>query len=209
MSLETYIALAVAMLVLAVTPGPGMFATIARALHGGFRPALSMIAGIVTGDLLFLLLAIFGLAVVAETLGEFFLIVKVLGGLYLIRLGWKMWKAEPTPMTIDESGGGESGGGRRLAAGFIPGLTITLGNPKVIIFYVAFLPTFIDLGQLTALNIAAVATVVSVVLASVLAGYAFLAARTRAVFKSRRAMRGLNRGAGTVMIGTGLVVATR
>lgn len=204
MSFETYIALALAMFVLAVTPGPGMFATIARALHGGFRPALSMIAGIVTGDLLFLLLAIFGLAVVAETLGEFFLIVKVLGGLYLIWLGWKMWKAEPTPVQI-----GASENGQRLAAGFIPGLTITLGNPKVIIFYVAFLPTFIDLAQLTALNIAAVATVVSVVLASVLAAYAFLAARTRAVFKSRRAMRGLNRGAGTVMIGTGLVVATR
>ena len=49
MSFETYIALALAMFVLAVTPGPGMFATIARALHGGFRPALSMIAGIVTG----------------------------------------------------------------------------------------------------------------------------------------------------------------
>ena len=204
MSFETYIALALAMFVLAVTPGPGMFATIARALHGGFRPALSMIAGIVTGDLLFLLLAIFGLAVVAETLGEFFLIVKVLGGLYLIWLGWKMWKAEPTPVQI-----GASENGQRLAAGFIPGLTITLGNPKVIIFYVAFLPTFIDLAQLTALNIAAVATVVSIVLASVLAAYAFLAARTRAVFKSRRAMRGLNRGAGTVMIGTGLVVATR
>ena len=204
MSFETYIALALAMFVLAVTPGPGMFATIARALHGGFRPALSMIAGIVTGDLLFLLLAIFGLAVVAETLGEFFLIVKVLGGLYLIWLGWKMWRAEPTPVAI-----GEDGGDRQPAAGFIPGLTITLGNPKVIIFYVAFLPTFIDLAQLTALNIAAVATVVSVVLASVLAAYAFLAARTRAVFKSRRAMRGLNRGAGTVMIGTGLVVATR
>lgn len=204
MSLETYIALAVAMFVLAVTPGPGMFATIARALHGGFRPALSMIAGIVTGDLLFLLLAVFGLAVVAETLGDFFLIVKVAGGLYLIWLGWKMWKTEPSAVEIDKADDN-----RRLTGGFVPGLTITLGNPKVIIFYVAFLPTFIDLAQLTVLNIAVVATVVSIVLATVLAGYAYLAARTRAIFKSRRAMRGLNRGAGTMMIGTGLVVATR
>ncbi len=204
MSLETYIALAVAMFVLAITPGPGMFATIARALHGGFRPALSMIAGIVTGDVLFLLLVVFGLAVVAETLGDFFLIVKVTGGLYLIWLGWKMWKTEPSAVEIDKTDDN-----RRLAGGFVPGLTITLGNPKVIIFYVAFLPTFIDLAQLTVLNIAVVATVVSIVLATVLAGYAYLAARTRAIFKSRRAMRGLNRSAGTVMIGTGLVVAAR
>lgn len=204
MSLETYIALALAMFVLAITPGPGIFATIARALHGGFRPALSMIAGIVTGDLLFLLLAVFGLAVIAETLGEFFLIVKVAGGLYLIWLGWKMWRTEPAAVDVDKADKA-----RRPADGFIPGLTITLGNPKVIIFYVAFLPTFVDLTQVTALNIAMMAAVVSIVLAAVLAGYAYLAARTRTIFKSRRAMLGLNRGAGTVMIGTGLVVATR
>ena len=72
MSYISLISLSVAMLVLAAIPGPGVFATVARSLSSGFRPALAVIAGIVVVHIFFLIFAIFGLSIIAKALGEFF-----------------------------------------------------------------------------------------------------------------------------------------
>ncbi|KAA3628913.1 MAG: LysE family translocator [Proteobacteria bacterium] len=203
MSALSVLGLAGAMFLLAVTPGPGVFATVARALASGFGHATVVVLGIVSGDLLFLLLAIFGLAALAEVLGGLFAVVKYVGAGYLIWLGLRLW------MTTPEST--ELKGVRELSwkANFFSGLVITLGNPKVILFYLGFLPTFLDLTRLEAMDIVVVATVVSVVLGAVLLGYAYAAGRARKLFASPRAKRTLNRSAGSVMIVTGAVLATR
>ena len=83
------------MLVLAASPGPGVFATTARAMASGFRPALAVIWGIVLGDIIFLLFAAFGLSMVARALGNLFFIVKICGGAYLVWLGIKIWLQNP------------------------------------------------------------------------------------------------------------------
>jgi threonine/homoserine/homoserine lactone efflux protein len=89
------------------------------------------------------------------------------------------------------------------------GLALTLGNPKAILFYAAFLPTFIDVTRLDGGDIALAVAVVTLILFLVMLGYCSLAARARRLFQSRRSMRWLNRGAGTLMIGAGAAVATR
>lgn len=203
MTLEASIALALAVLVFAATPGPAIMACVAQALSNGFRSSLGLIVGIVLGDLLFLLFAIYGLSAIAQVLGQLFLIVKLVGGAYLVWLGWTMWNAEPTP--ADAAVEGERGGW----SGFTAGLVVTLSNPKVILFYLGFLPAFMDLTRLRALDVAVVAGVVTAVLLGVNVAYAYSASRARRVFTSRRALRNVNRGAGTVMIGTGLVVISR
>jgi len=71
-------------MVLAASPGPGVFATVARSLASGFRPALAVICGIILGDIIFLLLATFGLSMIAQALGDLFLVVKICGGAYLV-----------------------------------------------------------------------------------------------------------------------------
>lgn len=204
MGIESIVAFTGAMLVLAASPGPGVFATVAQALSGGFRSALDVIAGIVLGDLVFLLLAVCGLAAVARVMGEFFLIVKMAGAAYLIWLGFRMWCSRPEPVHIERLKSPRSGGKR-----FLGGLLITLGNPKVILFYVGFLPTFIDLGRLGAADVAVTAAIVASVLTAVMGFYAYWASRMRRLFTSPRAARNLNRGAGTVMIGAGVAIATR
>ena len=83
------------MLVLAASPGPGVFATIARALASGLRPSLVVICGIILGDVIFLLFAAFGLSMVARALGNMFFIVKICGGAYLIWLGVRIWLKKP------------------------------------------------------------------------------------------------------------------
>ena len=204
MTIYSALGLSMAMLVLAASPGPGVMATVSRALSSGFLAALAVICGIVLGDILFLLLATFGLSIIARTLGELFLVVKVCGGAYLIWLGVKIWRNGPASDEIVNGNGVRSQWGN-----FIGGLLITLSNPKVILFYCGFLPTFMDLTVLSFADLMFVIVIVSTVLSGVLSAYAFLASRARKMFTDRKAARRLNRAAGGVMVATGVAIATR
>lgn len=204
MTFESTIAFSLAILVLAATPGPGVITSIAHALSRGFRASLYVIAGIVFGDLVFLMFAVFGLSAIAHVFGGLFSVVKVLGGLYLIWLGYRTWMTHSPTMPLAQEI--QDAGGRR---GFLGGLLITLGNPKVILFYAGFLPTFMDLTRLTPCDILVLMGVVAVVLTGVLATYAFSAARARHLLASRSRSRNLDRAAGAVLIGTGAAILSR
>lgn len=204
MTIYSAIGFFVAMVILAASPGPGVFATVARALASGFRPALAVIGGIVLGDIIYLLFAAFGLSMVARALGNLFFIVKICGGAYLIWLGVKIWLKDPEPLS-----GTPDDDGRTRWGNFISGLVITLSNPKVILFYCGFLPTFLDLSTLTALDLAIVVGIISTVLTGVLGCYAYLASRARKMFTRKRSVRRLNRAAGGVMVAAGVAIAVR
>ena len=204
MTIYSAIGFSVAMLVLAASPGPGVFATIARALASGFRPSLAVILGIVLGDVIFLIFAAFGLSIVAQALGNMFFIVKICGGAYLIWLGVRIWLKKPEPVSENQNQNIHSHWGN-----FASGLVITLSNPKVILFYCGFLPTFLDLSALTLIDLVIVVTIITVVLGCVLGTYAFLASRARRMFTNQKAVRRLNRAAGGVMVAAGVAIATR
>lgn len=195
--------LAIALFVLAATPGPGVFATISRSLASGFTPALGVILGIVSGDIIFLLFAVLGMSVVAQIMGKFFVVVKIVGGAYLVFLGLKIWMTGPasTHRANDND--------KIKYGNYLSGLVITLSNPKVILFYCGFLPTFMDLSSLNRSDILIVASVVALVLSSVLTFYAYLANRARLFFSSPRSVKLLNRTAGGVMIATGITIAAK
>lgn len=203
MTLLNILGLAAAMFLLAITPGPGVFATVSKALSSGFRQTVPVILGIVLGDLIFLLFAIYGLSAIAETCNALFLAIRCIGSAYLVWLGVKMWRSVPTrvDMTCVKK--------QSARYSLLGGLSITLGNPKVILFYLSFLPTFVSLNQLSTLDIVTVATIVSLVLGSVMLFYAYTAARARELFKSVSAQKRMNRTAGTVMIGTGALLLSK
>ena len=204
MTIYSIIGLAAAVLILAASPGPGVFATAARALASGFRPSLAVIGGIVLGDDIFLLFAAFGLSMVARILGNLFFIVKICGAVYLVWLGVKIWLTAPEPVS-----GGHNLEARSWWGNFASGLFITLSNPKVILFYCGFLPTFLDLSVLTFIDLAVVVAIITMVLGGVLSTYAFLASRARKMFTKPTAVRRLNRAAGGVMIAAGIAIAVR
>ena len=204
MTIYSAIGFFVAMLLLAASPGPGVFATVARALASGFRPALAVIGGIVLGDIIFLLFAAFGLSMVARVLGNLFFIVKICGGAYLIWLGIKIWLKDPEPLS-----GTQDSDTRSKWGNFVSGLVITLSNPKVILFYCGFLPTFLDLSTLTVFDLAMVVAIITTVLVGVLGTYAYLASRARKMFTRARSVRRLNRAAGSVMVAAGVAIAVR
>ncbi len=203
MTFLSLLALAGAMLLLAITPGPGVFATVSRALASGFNNAAIVVMGIIAGDLIFMVMAIYGLAAVAEMMGSLFNVVKYVGAAYLVWLGIGLLRAESKPVEV------EGVVEHSWRANFFTGLFITLGNPKVILFYLGFLPTFVDLAALTTLDVISIAVVISTVLGGAMLGYAFLAAKARNLFKDPKAERIMNRSAGSVMIATGAVLASK
>lgn len=203
MSIFSILGLAGAMFLLAITPGPGVFATISKALSSGFRYAVPVVVGIVVGDLIFLLFAIYGLSMLAETFNELFTIIKYMGAVYLVWLGFKLWRSPPPNTEINVSKAQSN------KINFLGGLSITLGNPKVILFYLGFLPTFVDLNTLSNSDVAIVALVVSVVLGSVMLFYAFTAARARLLFKSEKAQNKMNKTAASIMVGTGAILLSK
>jgi threonine/homoserine/homoserine lactone efflux protein len=200
MSLLNIFAFSLAMFLLAITPGPGVFATISRALSSGFLNASFVVIGIVIGDIIFLLLAIFGLSAIASILGDFFILVKYLGGIYLLFLGYKILTSKEQETNLK--------GIYELSwkKNFLTGLIITLSNPKVILFYLGFLPTFINLQTLTAIDIFIISTVVTIVLGGVMLAYAYSASSAKNLFKSKSSKRKMNIAAGSVMISAGAVL---
>lgn len=204
MTIETAFALFLAMVICAATPGPGVFACIARALASGFRASLYVICGIVLGNVVFLIFVILGLSAIAQTFGNMFIIIKWVGGAYLVWLGWKMWTAGPTIMDTKKHLVEQ-----KKESGFIVGLFVPFSNPKVILFYVSLLPSFIELSTLNYLDSMIAACLIALSLFIVLSIYAYIASRTRQFFESRRAAQNLNRGAGVAMMGTGVIIMTQ
>jgi threonine/homoserine/homoserine lactone efflux protein len=202
MSLESWIALTLALTVLGLSPGPAWAAVVTTSLARGFVPAAAMSLGVACADVFFLLLAAFGLVLLANALGTVFVAVKIAGASYLIWLGVRLWHCPPAMP--------EGAAAPRGSLGpFLAGFALTLGNPKAIAFYLAFLPAFIDLTAMTGRDLALISATTFTVIAGMLCGYAALAARFGRILRRDRYRRRLGRVLGTTLIGTGVVVATR
>ncbi|GIL39008.1 LysE family translocator [Roseiterribacter gracilis] len=205
MTLTTVLAFALTLTLAAASPGPGVVAIIAASIGRGFVAGAATTAGIVIGDLIFFCFAIFGLTLVAQAMGELFLIVKFAGAAYLIYLGVKLWRAPVVAISVDVPAATRRG----IARDALAGLALTLGNPKTIAFYLGVLPSVVAIDQLVLRDVAVLTVVDVAVVGGVLLAYAGFAARARLSFTKPARLRVLNRSAGTAMIGAGVAVAAR
>lgn len=204
MDLAGLVVFATALLIAAASPGPNVAAIVARVLGHGTRGALAFTAGIALGDVVWLTVAILGLATVAQAFGGVFAAVKYAGAAYLLYLAYKLWTAPAAAPRVEADVTRE-----RPVRLFLGGLALTLGNPKVMVFYLALLPSLLDLAGVTAVGYAELVAVTLGVLGVVFSGYVVLAARARRLIASPRAMRAVNRGTGAVMAGAAAAIATR
>jgi len=185
-------------------PGPGIAAIIARGLAHGFKGAPAFIAGFLVGDLVWFAIAATGLAALAKTAATLFVAIKWAGVAYLLYLAYKLWTAPAEQVAVDSAD--EKQHGWRA---FLASLMLTLANPKAILFFLALLPTVIDLASMNAVRFAEISAAIVVVQPLVLGAYAFLAARARELFTTPKAVRRLNRSSGVAMAGAAVVIATR
>lgn len=191
------------MIILAIVPGPAVFAIIARSFSSGKLQAFYMTVGIVLGDYLFIVLALFGLAALAEVMGTAFFIIKYLSAAYLIWLGVQLLRTKAKSIDIEASKDSS------LISNLLTGLFITLGNPKAIMFYVGFFPAFINVNEVTFYDTSLIMLAATLAFGSVNMCYSLLAVKAKNTFKSPNSTTVINKTAGTIMVSTGALVAIK
>lgn len=199
MDFATLIAFALAFFVFAASPGPDNLTIMARAVSHGWASGLAYGLGTVSGILIFLAAAVFGLSVIASEMGVVMTILRYAGAVWLIWTGLRLWTAKPD--TIDLA---ERSRDRGLLPAYATGVLLNLGNPKMPLFYIALLPNVVgaEIGLTLALELALVIIAVEAV---VIAGHLLIAHRGRRLMASPVFARRVNRAAGSVMIGTGAI----
>lgn len=187
------------MVILAAVPSVSVFAVSARSASSGFLHGAFTTLGIVTGDIIFIVVALLGLSLLADELGDLFVIVRYVGGVYLIWLGLVLWKSRTDPApeqaTRDAS----------LRSSFLTGLLITLGDQKAILFYFGLFPALFDLSALSSFDLGIILVIAITAVGGVKLSYAFMADRG-AVIASAKTRNRITTAAAVVMIGVGAVL---
>jgi threonine/homoserine/homoserine lactone efflux protein len=203
MTLSSAAALFAAMVVLALLPSMSVMTVLARSASLGFRHGAVTSLGIVAGDLVYILLAIYGLSVLTTTLGGLVVVIKYLGAAYLIGLGIVLWRTKPRGLEIQQASE------TALLSSFLAGFLLTLGDQKAILFYLSFFPAFVDLSALTPMDTGLVVAIALTAVGGVKLGYALLADQGRTLLPNGKANRWVSRLAGSIMIAVGIVVLFR
>ncbi len=141
-SIPLLIGFVAASALLAVTPGPDMALFLSRTLAGGRPHGYAALAGAMSGLLVHTFAAALGLSALLAASARAYDAVKIAGALYLLYLAWGALR-HGAALRLDARGG-VSGG---LTGSYLKGLLINLTNPKIILFFVTFLPQFIDVGD--------------------------------------------------------------
>lgn len=185
------------------TPGPATTAVVGHCLSKGVHGLFALIFGLLCGDFFWLALALLGLSALAQTFTTAFLIFKLLGAAYLLFLAFKLWTAKVNVDIVAPSS--------RIKIGslFGAGLLINISNPKAGVFYMALLPSIIDLERISALESLQLMGLISLILISVFGCYGYLAIRARELVTNEKSLRILNRTTSLAFVVAAVAVATR
>jgi threonine/homoserine/homoserine lactone efflux protein len=200
MSLQVYLAFVAACIALALLPGPVVTLMIANGLRHGTRAALSIILGVQAGLAIVIGIVAIGLTSLMATMGYWFDWVRFAGAAYLVWLGIKLIRFPVEGIKTDEPPPPPRGGF------FLQGFLVLLSNPKVLVFFGAFIPQFMDMSRDHVSQVMLLGVTFMITGAITDSIYALLAGRARRLFSARRT-RLVSRISGGFMIGGGLWLA--
>jgi len=201
MSFEHWIAFVGASVVLLLIPGPTVLLVISYSLSHGRKAARATVAGVALGDFTAMTASMLGLGLLLAASAELFTILKWIGAAYLVYLGIKLWRAP-----VGELGSADTSEVRPWRI-FWHTYAVTALNPKGLVFFVAFLPQFVDQSRpvVTQLVIFEATFLVLAILNSSM--YGLLAAGARRTIRKPAVQRWVNRAGGTLLIGAGAATA--
>ncbi|GCA51228.1 MULTISPECIES: LysE family translocator [Sinorhizobium] len=204
MSFEHWFAFAAASAVLLAIPGPTILLVISYALGHGRKIAGATVAGVALGDFTAMTASMLGLGALLATSAAIFTVLKWVGAAYLVWLGIKLWKA---PVGNDSGSTLETSPAERPLRIFVHTYAVTALNPKSILFFVAFLPQFLDLSRPLFAQMAIFETTFLILATINAALYAWLAAAAGSTIRKPNVRRIVNRLGGSLLIGAGLLTA--
>lgn len=188
--------------ILFLTPGPVWVALLARAVSGGFHAAWPLAMGVVVGDIIWPLLAIFGVSLIVEVYADFLTVLRYGGAVILVWMGVRTIRNANKPLVADES---LSVSG--VWAGFIAGLMVIIGNPKAILFYMGVLPNFFNIDSVSTPDVVVICAISGLV---PLFGNVILSLsvdRFRRFLSSPESVRRTNLVSGSALVMVGAVIA--
>jgi len=201
MSVELYLAFIAASIVLLLIPGPTISLVLGTAMARGTMAAMVMVPGVVLGDAVAATLSLAGVGALLLASATLFAIVKIVGAAYLIWLGIKMLRDANALTTLAPQPGAPARDARRA-------FLVTLLNPKSILFFVAFLPQFVDPGQPAAPQLLLLGATFVVLGGLNATAYAWAAGRAARLLREG-ARRWLTRFGGGCLIGAGALALTQ
>ncbi len=205
MSFETWLAFAGATIIILAIPGPTILLVVSYALGHGRKTALTTATGVALGDFVAMTASMVGLGALLAASADVFTILRWIGGAYLVYLGIKLWRA---PVQTGAMGDNDNLPERKPHRIMMHAFIVTALNPKSIVFFVAFVPQFIDhtspfIPQMIVME----ATFVALAALNAI-GYALLADKARAFIRKASVQKAVNRTGGTLLISAGAVTAT-
>ena len=200
MSLQVYLAFLAACIALALLPGPVVTLVIANGLRHGTRAALTNLLGVQLGLAIMIGVVAVGLTSLMATMGYWFDWVRFAGAAYLVWLGFNLIRSPVEGVNADKLPPPPRGGF------FLQGFVVLLSNPKVLVFFGAFIPQFVDMSKDHFSQVVLLGFTFMVTGAVTDSIFAVLAGRARRFFSAQRT-RALSRVSGGLMIGGGIWLA--
>jgi threonine/homoserine/homoserine lactone efflux protein len=185
------------MLILALVPSMSVITVSARSAAFGFAHGASTALGVVVGDVVFILIAILGLAAIAESVDWLLIGLRYFGGVYLVWLGIQLFRFRSSGCEDDSSATAS------LVSSFMAGFLLTLGDQKAILFYLVFFPAFVDISQLTSVDAAIIVGIAAISVGGAKLGYAFAADRV-SLLPSESAQGVVSKAAAVLLISVGV-----
>ena len=202
MSIELWLAFVVACIPLLAVPGPTVLLVVSYALSRGKSSAWATVPGVALGDFTAMTVSLIGAGAVLATSATLFTALKLVGATYLIWLGVKLWRSDPEPGAFDET---EAAASKKEM--FWSAYIVTALNPKSIVFFVAFVPQFVNSSAST-LHQFVVLEITFLVLATISAAlWAVLAGQARLKLRQPKTLKLVNRSGGGFLIGAGIITA--
>lgn len=197
---DSLLAFVVASTLLGLAPGPDNLFVLTQSALYGRRAGVLITLGLCTGLVVHTALVALGVAAVLQTVPAAFTVLRILGAVYLLYLAWQAFRAQVASIHDNTS---STLTGARL---YRRGILMNLSNPKVALFFLAFLPQFVEADQgSAAVQILMLGAIFIGVTLVVFGGIAILAGTlAKALTRSVRAQLYLNRIAGVVLAGLAL-----
>ncbi len=204
MPLDVWLAYSLAATVLLLIPGPTVLLVVSQSLAHGRRVVPSAVAGLTLGDIVALTASLLGLGAVLAASATLFAVLKWFGAAYLVWLAWRIWRGADqiakgkTQLTLPQVSKSKV---------FRDAFIVTALNPKSIVFFVAFLPQFVDPAAAAWPQLLILGTTFVVLAAVYTAIYGYLAGSLRETLSSPRMMAGAQRVGAGFLFSAGVMTA--
>ena len=202
MTIDNIIILLIAVASISFKPGPGMAAIVARAIENGFLSAFLVSMGAITIELLYFILAYFGFTFIEGIFSPLTIILKVIGSVYIFYLAFQAFQKSRLLPDPDHAVTRQS-----YLKDYMTGVSVTLANPLVILFYSALIPTVLDLSVIDMKGLMTALLIIFAVHFVILTTQSGLASQVRMLLQDKVTVQKFNLISAVLLCAVGLYIA--